>query len=92
MCHAVAVRSPVLMIVLDNQSTRTSGNQPNPGVGRDAMGRPAPRLSIERIAGACGVAEVRRVRLDRPAIALRQALAEFWPRTDPGLILVEIPS
>ena len=80
------------MIVLDNQSTRTSGNQPHPGVGRDALGRPAPKLSIERIALACGVADVRTVRLDRPPTALRQALADLWPRRDPALIVVEIPS
>ena len=42
LCHAVAARSPILMIVLDNQSTLTSGNQPHPGVGRDALGRPSP--------------------------------------------------
>jgi indolepyruvate ferredoxin oxidoreductase alpha subunit len=91
-CHAVAARSPILMIVLDNQSTRTSGNQPHPGVGRDAMGRSAPKLSIERIARACGVADVRTVRLDRPPNALRQTLADLWPRREPALILVEIPS
>ena len=79
------------MIVLDNQSTLTSGNQPHPGVGRDALGRPSPRLSIERIALACGVAEVRPVRLDRPPTALHQALADLWPRRDPALIVVEIP-
>src|SRR5262249_51380433 len=88
---AVAARRPVLMIVLDNQSTRTSGNQPHPGVGRDAMGRSAPKLSIERIAHACGVADVRTVCLDRPPTALRQALADLWPRRDPVLLVVEIP-
>src|SRR4051812_13763759 len=92
LCHAVVARSPILAVVLDNQSTRTSGNQPHPGVGRDATGRPAPKLSIERIALACGVADVRTVRLDRPPTALRRALADLWPRRDPALIVVEIPS
>lgn len=92
LCHAVSARSPILMVVLDNQSTLTSGNQPHPGVGRDALGRPAPKLSIERIALACGVAEVRTVRLERPPDALRRALTDLWPRRDPGLVVVEIPS
>jgi indolepyruvate ferredoxin oxidoreductase alpha subunit len=80
------------MVVLDNQSTRTSGNQPHPGVGRDAMGRPSPKLSMERIAAACGVEDVRTVRFDRPPTALRQALADLWPRPSPALIVVEIPT
>lgn len=91
LCHAVVNRSPILMIILDNQSTRTSGNQPHPGVGRDAMGRSSPKLSIERIALACGVADVRTLRLGRPPTALRQALADFWTRPAPALIVVEIP-
>src|SRR5262249_34650666 len=63
LCHAVATQSPVLMIVLDNQSTRTSGNQPHPGVGRDARGRPAPKLNIEKITRACEIRHVRTVAL-----------------------------
>jgi len=92
LCHAVVCRSPILMIVLDNQSTRTSGNQPHPGVGRDALGNPAPRLSIERIARACDVPFVRAVRLERPATELLAVLREAWSKADPALIVVEIYS
>ena len=91
LCHAVAARSPILMIVLDNQSTLTSGDQPHPGVGRDALGRPSPKLGIGRIALACGVADVRTLRLDRPPTELHRALADLWHRPDPALIVVEIP-
>lgn len=91
LCHAVVTRSPILMIVLDNQSTRTSGNQPHPGVGVDAMGQPSPKLSIERIARACEVADIRTVPLGDPPTALREALAEFWSRPGPAMIVVEIP-
>jgi indolepyruvate ferredoxin oxidoreductase alpha subunit len=80
------------MIVLDKQSTRTSGNQPHPGVGRDALGNPAPRLSIERIARACDVPFVRVVRLGRPATELLNVLRAAWSRSDPALIVVEIAS
>jgi indolepyruvate ferredoxin oxidoreductase alpha subunit len=59
--NAVVSRSELLMVVFDNGATVTSGFQPNPGVGRDALGRPAPALNIERIAEACGVGYVRSV-------------------------------
>ncbi|MGD9346732.1 MAG: thiamine pyrophosphate-dependent enzyme, partial [Candidatus Aminicenantes bacterium] len=36
-CNAVHNRSNILMIVLDNKATATSGFQPHPGVPRDAM-------------------------------------------------------
>ncbi len=91
LCHAVVSRSPILMIVLDNQATRTSGNQPHPGVGRDALGRPAPKLSIERIARGCDLSLVRTVRLSDPPAELRRALADFWAQPDPAMIIVEIP-
>ena len=84
LCHAVVSRSPILMIVLDNQSTLTSGDQPHPGVGRDALGRAAPKLSIERIARACDVPWVRTVVLDDPPIDLRTGsrgpLGSAWSR------------
>jgi indolepyruvate ferredoxin oxidoreductase, alpha subunit len=79
------------MIVLDNQSTLTSGKQPHPGVGRDALGRPAPKLSIERIARACDVPLVKMVSIDR-ADELRRALGECWNHEGPSLIVVEIPA
>jgi indolepyruvate ferredoxin oxidoreductase alpha subunit len=65
-CNAVANRSDILMIVLDNNATVTTGFQPNPGVGRDALGRPAPVLSIERIAAACGVEFIRTITRNEP--------------------------
>jgi indolepyruvate ferredoxin oxidoreductase alpha subunit len=58
LCNAVYNQSKILMVVLDNKTTAASGFQVNPGVGRDAMGREAPVLDIERIARACGVKNV----------------------------------
>jgi len=57
-CNAVHNHSKILMVVLDNKATATSGFQVNPGVGRDAMGREVPALDIEQIARACGVKHV----------------------------------
>jgi indolepyruvate ferredoxin oxidoreductase alpha subunit len=57
-CNAVHNRSDILMVVLDNQATATSGFQPHPGVGKNAMGEDAPAQDIERLARACGVPRV----------------------------------
>jgi indolepyruvate ferredoxin oxidoreductase alpha subunit len=90
-CSAVYTRGDVLMVVLDNGSTVTSGFQPNPGVGRDALGRPAPALSIERIARACGVEWVRSVGPADPPGALRDAFREGLSRRGPALLVVHTP-
>jgi indolepyruvate ferredoxin oxidoreductase alpha subunit len=63
-CNAAHNRSDILMIVLDNKATATSGFQPHPGVGKDAFGREAPALDIEGVARACGVEKIFAVGLD----------------------------
>lgn len=57
-CNAVHNQSDILMVVLDNRSTASTGYQPHPGIAKDALGREAPSLSMERIARACGVERV----------------------------------
>ena len=89
-CNAVASSSDILMIVLDNGATVTSGFQPNPGVGRDALGRPAPALSIERIAEACGVGLVRGVGPDDLESTLREAFRELLAYRGLALLVVRI--
>jgi indolepyruvate ferredoxin oxidoreductase alpha subunit len=87
-CNAVVGRSDILMIVLDNGATVTSGFQPNPGVGRDALGRPAPALSIERIAAACGVEYVQGIGPDAPADDLRAAFRAALAHRGLALLVV----
>jgi indolepyruvate ferredoxin oxidoreductase, alpha subunit len=86
--NAVCNGSDILMIVLDNGATVTSGFQPNPGVGRDALGRPALRLSIERIAQACGVDFVRSLGPDDPQPQLRALLHEALTHRGLGLLVI----
>jgi indolepyruvate ferredoxin oxidoreductase alpha subunit len=88
LCHAVVARSSIVMIVLDNQSTMTSGNQPHPGVGLNALGQSVPKLSIERIARACEVPFVRTLSLDDSDF--RKTLFEIWNAPVPALLVVEI--
>jgi indolepyruvate ferredoxin oxidoreductase alpha subunit len=58
LCNAVHNRSDILMVLLDNQSTASTGFQTNPGVPKDAFGHQTPGLSIEDIARVCGVKQV----------------------------------
>jgi indolepyruvate ferredoxin oxidoreductase alpha subunit len=57
-CNAAHNRSDILMVLLDNQSTASTGYQPHPGIAKDALGRTAPKLSMEAIARACGVEQI----------------------------------
>ncbi|MFL7868441.1 MAG: thiamine pyrophosphate-dependent enzyme [Anaerolineales bacterium] len=58
LCNAVHNRSDILIVLLDNRSTASTGYQPHPGIAKDALGRETPGLSIEEIARACGVKHV----------------------------------
>jgi indolepyruvate ferredoxin oxidoreductase alpha subunit len=90
-CNAVVNQSDILMIVLDNGATVTTGFQPNPGVPRDALGRLARALSIERIATACGVEFVRTVEGDDPGPALPELFREALSHRGLGLVVIRTP-
>ncbi|MCP4707792.1 MAG: hypothetical protein GY869_04135 [Planctomycetes bacterium] len=89
-CNAVCNRSEILMVVLDNKSTVTSGHQPNPGVGKNACGESAPRLDIERITRACGVKNVFTCDLDDIENPLEKIFYLALNQTDLTLIIVRI--
>ncbi|MCZ6793860.1 MAG: thiamine pyrophosphate-dependent enzyme [Planctomycetota bacterium] len=89
--NAIHNETPVLLVVLDNSATVTSGFQPNPGSGRGARGGAAPRLSIEAIAGACGVSFVRTLGPEASDDELRHAFREGLALDDHGLIVIRKP-
>jgi indolepyruvate ferredoxin oxidoreductase alpha subunit len=89
--NAVHHRSDILMVVLDNQATVTSGFQPNPGVPRDALGRAAPALDIERIARACGVEFVRSAGPNDLDLRLRDVFRDGLSHLGLGMIVVRTP-
>jgi indolepyruvate ferredoxin oxidoreductase alpha subunit len=89
-CNAAHNRSDILMVVLDNKATATSGFQPHPGVGKDAMGKEAPALGIEEIARACGVNNVYTAGLDDPNSTLINTFREALARLDLTLVIVRI--
>jgi len=53
--NAVYNRTPMLILVLDNETTAMTGFQPHPGTGVKADGSPGRKVLIERIAEAIGV-------------------------------------
>jgi indolepyruvate ferredoxin oxidoreductase alpha subunit len=92
LCNAVHNRSNILMVILDNQATATSGYQVNPGVGKDAIGRAVPALDIERIARVCGVPHINSCDLDAPQPALERTFKQALSQADLSMIIVRIKS
>src|SRR5579883_2788164 len=89
--NAVHHGSDILMVVLDNGATVTSGFQPNPGVPRDALGRPATALDFERIARAIGVHFVHSVGPDDLDSRLAEVFHQGLTHPGLGLIVVRTP-
>jgi indolepyruvate ferredoxin oxidoreductase, alpha subunit len=89
--NAVYHGSDILMVVLDNGATVTSGFQTNPGVPRDALGRPRRALDIERIARAIGVEFVRDVGPDDLDSRLPEVFHEGLTHRGLALIVVRAP-
>jgi indolepyruvate ferredoxin oxidoreductase alpha subunit len=87
-CNAVHNSSDIVMIVLDNRATVTSGFQPHPGVARDALGRKAPALDIESIARACGVPRIITAGLDEADSGLEKAFRDALGRRELTLVIV----
>ncbi len=57
--NAVYNKSNPLVVVADNRTTAMTGHQPNPGMGKNAMGEDTEELKIEEIAKACGVKHIK---------------------------------
>jgi indolepyruvate ferredoxin oxidoreductase alpha subunit len=89
--NAVHHGSDILMVVLDNGATVTSGFQPNPAQPRDALGRPAPALDIEGIARAIGLESVITVGPDDLDSRLPEVFREGLTRRGLALIVVRTP-
>jgi indolepyruvate ferredoxin oxidoreductase alpha subunit len=89
-CNTVHNRSNILMVVLDNKATATSGFQVNPGVGQDALGREAPALDIEKIARACGVKNVHAAGLEDIDSTLKDTFQEALSQHALTLIIIRM--
>jgi indolepyruvate ferredoxin oxidoreductase alpha subunit len=88
--NVVHNKSNILMVVLDNKATATSGFQVNPGVGKDAMGREVPALAIEQIARACGVKHVYTSGPDDLDATLKDTFREALSHNELTLIIIRL--
>ena len=55
LASAIHNKHRFVLTVLDNRTTAMTGHQPNPSMLTDAVGDPAPAISIEAVAKAMGV-------------------------------------
>ncbi len=90
LCNAVHNCSNMVMVVLDNRSAITSGNQPTLGVSRDVLGNEVPALDIEKITRACGVKNVYPVNLDDTDPSLTQTFAKALGNDELNMVIVRI--
>ena len=90
-CNAVHNNSKVVVVVLDNGTTLTSGRQPHPGVGQNALGEIAPNLSIPEISRACGIKHIHTVCLDESESTLKRCFREALRVAELVMLIVEIP-
>ena len=92
LCNAVHNRSDILMVLLDNHSTASTGYQSNPGTTKDAMGNDAPALNIEQIARACGVKQIYSVGPGDPGLSLMDIFKKTLSRRELALVIVQTNS
>ena len=59
LASAIHNKHRFVLTVLDNRTTAMTGHQPNPSMLTDAVGDPAPAISIEAVAKAMGVPFIR---------------------------------
>jgi len=84
--NVVYNKSNPLIVVLDNRITAMTGHQPNPGMGKTAIGEDVRELKIEDIAEACGVKYIKV--LDPINIKeLEGVIAEFLQKDEVSLII-----
>ncbi|MHB1561360.1 MAG: thiamine pyrophosphate-dependent enzyme, partial [Isosphaeraceae bacterium] len=89
--NAVHHQSDLLMVVLDNGATVTTGFQTNPAQPRDALGQVAPALDIEKIARAIGVETAVTVGPDDLDAQLPELFRAGLARRGLALVVVRTP-
>ena len=84
--NAVYNKSNFLIIVLDNRITAMTGHQPNPGMGKTAMGEDSEEVKIEDIAKASGVKNIK-VLDPINSEEFEQAVKDFLPMENVSMIV-----
>jgi indolepyruvate ferredoxin oxidoreductase alpha subunit len=89
-CNAAHNRSDILMVVLDNKAAATSGFQPHPGVGKNAVGQEVPNLDIEEVARAFGVKKILSSGIDEKGTELKEIFRDALSLQELTLVIVRL--
>jgi indolepyruvate ferredoxin oxidoreductase alpha subunit len=88
--NAVYNNAKVILIVLDNETTAMTGNQPHPGTGLTGMQTLSEKASIEKTARGLGVKYVKVInpfKINEAAAALEEAQRQ----TGPSVVVFKAP-
>ena len=88
--NAVYNNSKVVLVVLDNQTTAMTGNQPHPGTGVTGMHSPSEKVLIENVARGIGVKYVRVVNPFETREA-ESVLKEALKQSGPAVVVFRAP-
>ena len=88
--NAIHNRSDILIVILDNGTTLTSGAQPHPGVPKNALNEPAPQTDISKIAKACGIGYVESVDLDDEQVRLQLTIKDALEQQSLAMLIIKI--
>jgi len=89
-CNAAYNQSSILIVLLDNSGAASTGLQPTPAKGVNALGESAPQLSISAIARACGVDFVQSVAAGVAEAQLRGALRTGLNHPGLALLIIDV--
>lgn len=89
-CNAHYNNSTIFMLMLNNSGAMSTGRQPTPATGRDALGKPAPRLNIVEIAKVCGLS-VKQLPSKVSRGEIKTALSEGLLESNSHLLILDTP-
>ncbi len=88
-CNSVHNESNLIMLVLDNQASATTGFQSNPATSKNALGKKAPALNMVNISKACGVKNVSKFDLGDSYDKLKEMLVHALNNPEQSLMVIE---
>ena len=86
--HARSTGANLLLVVLDNGGSLTTGGQPTPDRGVPVNGKPGPVVGINDLAAACGVDLVWTVEETDPEDRMRSIFREALQIDGLGLVTI----
>lgn len=86
--HAGSTGANLLLVVLDNAGSRTTGGQPTPDRGVPVAGKPGPVVGINNLAAVCGVNSVWTVEETDPESRMRGFFREALQTEGLGLVTI----